>query len=51
MATKWEGVNLRLLDIMLSPAMWRIRVEAKTGRDGRWMDGHMRMAGEEREPW
>ena len=39
MATKWEGVNLRLLDIMLSPAMWRIRVKPRQAEmeDG-WMD-------------
>lgn len=31
-ACKWEGLNLELLDTMLLPAMWRIRIkpEAET---------------------
>lgn len=40
MAAKWEGVDLGLLDIILSPATWKIRVKPRDRQ--RWkMDGHM----------
>ena len=51
MATKWEGVDLGLLDIILSPATWKIRVKPRDRQ--RWkMDGHMLEDGwGERESW
>ena len=51
MAAKWGGVDLGLLDIMLSPATWRIRVKPRDRQ--RWkMDGWACEDGwGGREPW